>query len=32
MKKMSFIMVLVYLMISASMAAAGTLDDVKKRG
>ena len=32
MKKLSFIMVAVFLMISASMAAAGTLDEVKKRG
>ena len=32
MKKMSFIMVVVFLMISASLAAAGTLDEVKKRG
>ena len=32
MKKMSFIMVAVFLMISASLAVAGTLDEVKKRG
>ena len=32
MKKMSFVMVAVFLMISASLAVAGTLDEVKKRG
>ena len=32
MKKMMFMMVAVFLMISASLAVAGTLDEVKKRG
>ncbi len=32
MKKMTFIMLAAFLVISASLASAGTLDDVKKRG